>query len=98
MSLEQWLGLFLPSLSRQQDQQLAINGKATTNRGQPTKVIDVEDTAHSATGSPVLGLDIAGRCWGVINGGVDLGQRGGFLHFGGHIGCWIGVKGIGGSC
>ena len=89
MSLEQWLGLFLPSLSRQQDQQLAITGRDTTDRGQPTKIIDVEDTAHGAAGSPVLGLDIAGRCWGVINGRVDLGQRGGFLHFGGHVGCWI---------
>lgn len=54
-------------------------------RGLLTEIIDVEDSAHSRAGSPVLNLGLAGRGWGgIINGGIDLGQR--FLHFSGHVG------------
>lgn len=55
-----------------------------------TKVVDVEDTADGARRSTVSdGLVIAGRCWSVINGRVDLAEGNlDFFDSGRHGSCW----------
>lgn len=48
--------------------------RSLLEEAQLTKVIDVEDTADSATGSAVLDLAFCRRCRGVVDGRVDLAE------------------------
>nr|POE90720.1 hypothetical protein CFP56_79221 [Quercus suber] len=42
--------------------------------GRHTKIEDVEDTADGAAGAAVARLALRGGGWGVVDGGIDLGQ------------------------